>query len=228
MAAKTSFPGFPRETATFLKALGKNNDREWFQDHRKDYEAYYLEPAQAFVSAMAPELRKISKGIVAEPRVNGAIMRIHRDTRFSKDKTPYKTALHCIFPDGGSKANPGFYLRLAPGALGLAAGMMGFDADQLERYRAAVIDGRKGKALRDAIERARKAGPYELGAPALKRVPRGYDPEHANAELLKHKGFGLHAEIDPAPMFGPKAVPFVIDRFREMRPVQQWLLKALA
>jgi len=76
--AASKFPGFPRETATYLRALAKHNDRDWFQAHKRDYESCYLEPAQAFVSAMAPELRKLSKGIVAEPRVNGAIMRIQR------------------------------------------------------------------------------------------------------------------------------------------------------
>jgi uncharacterized protein (TIGR02453 family) len=228
MADPTRFGGFPEQTATFLRALARHNRRDWFEAHREQYQSGYLEPAQAFVNALAPELRKLSPGIRAEPRVNGSIMRIQRDTRFSRDKTPYKTALHCIFPEGDSKASPGFYLRLAPGSLGVAAGLMGFDPRQLERYRKAVVDPRRGRALREAMEKARKAGPYELSAPALKRVPRGYDAEHPNAALLKHKGFGLHAELDPAPLFGPEAVAFTIARFRELRPVQQWLLKALA
>jgi len=228
MAQGARFDGFPRALPKFLSALGRNNDREWFQAHRADYEVCYLEPAQAFVAAIAPELKKLSKGIVAEPRVNGSIMRINRDTRFSKDKTPYKTGLHLIFRDGG-KAGPGFFLRIAPGGFGLAGGMMAFDPKQLERFRRAVIDPGKGRALREAVEKVRKAGPYELGEPALKRVPKGYDPEHPNAAFLEHKGFGAMAELDlPDALFGPKAVPYVIERFRELRPIEQWLVKALA
>jgi len=227
MARRARFGGFPRELPKFLAALGRNNRREWFQAHRAEYEAYYLEPAQAFVAAIAPELKKLSMRLAAEPRVNGSILRINRDTRFSKDKSPYKTGLHLIFRDGG-KTGPGFYLRIAPGVLGLGAGIMGFDLRQLERFREAVVDPGRGRALRQAVAKVRKAGPYELTEPALKRVPRGYDPAHPNADLLKHKGFGAVAEIDlPDALFTARAVPYAVERFRELRPIEQWLVKAL-
>ena len=103
------------------------------------------------------------------------------------------------------------------------------NAKQLERFRKAVIDPAKGRELRQAVEKVRKAGPFELGEPALKRVPKGFDPEHPNAEFLKHKGFGARAELDlPDALFTAKAVPYVMKRFRELRPIELWLSKALA
>ena len=86
----SEFTGFGPKTKKFLRDLGRNNDKAWFTSHRGDYEAYYLEPAKAFVEAAGPKLEKVEPRVVWEPRVNGSIFRVNRDIRFSKDKTPYK------------------------------------------------------------------------------------------------------------------------------------------
>ncbi|MEM6991152.1 MAG: DUF2461 family protein, partial [Myxococcota bacterium] len=87
------FDGFPKQTLTFLKGLGANNDKAWFTAHRADYDNYFMEPAKHFVVALGERLAKSSPGIHAEPKVNGSIFRINRDVRFSKDKRPYKDHL---------------------------------------------------------------------------------------------------------------------------------------
>jgi uncharacterized protein (TIGR02453 family) len=84
-----TFSGFPKDTIRFLSGLRKNNDRSWFEGHREQYQVGFVEPAKAFVEAITPRLHKIDPGIRAEARVNGSILRLNRDLRFSKDKTPY-------------------------------------------------------------------------------------------------------------------------------------------
>ena len=129
-----SFAGFPRELIYFLSELRKNNDREWFQAHRAEYENFLVEPAREFVVALGDCLSSLGSGIHAEPRVRGSIFAINRDVRFSKDKTPYKTHLDLWFwqGDGPSRERPGYFFRLTPETLTLGAGMHGFsDAQEI-------------------------------------------------------------------------------------------------
>lgn len=224
--AKTTFSGFPRALPKFLTELTRNNDKKWFDAHRADYEAAYVEPAKEFVQAISGPLGKLAPALVVEPRINGSIMRINRDTRFSKDKTPYKDGLHLIFSEG-SRSSAAFYLRIGPKELAVAAGAFGFDPDQLKRFRAAVVDPKQGKTLRAAITRVGKAG-HELGEPDLKTVPGGFDADHANAEYLKYKGFYAHQTGSiPKEIYGPKAVDYVMARFRELKPIQRWVAEAI-
>ncbi len=223
---KPRFEGFSRDLPKFLGQLQKHNEKAWFDAHRAQYEELYLEPAKAFVNALAAALPKSLAAVQPEPRVGGSIMRINRDTRFAKDKRPYKDALHFILPLGAGHRteHAGFYFRIAPETFGWAAGHFGFDGPRLAAYRKAVADPKAGKALRQAIEKVRKAGPYELPEPHYKRVPRGFDPEHPNADLLRHQGISLHAETrPPKALFGPEAVAFCIDRMKELLPIPAWV-----
>src|SRR5215472_3789364 len=99
----SKFEGFPKDTVRFLSDLSKHNQKKWFEDHREDYDLAYIEPAKSFVQAIAPRLKKIDRKIQAEPKVNGSIMRINRDIRFSKDKSPYKDHLDLWFWSGSEK-----------------------------------------------------------------------------------------------------------------------------
>ena len=122
---------FPLQTQDFLRDLSAHNDREWFDAHRADYQAAYVEPAKAFVAAVAPELERIAPRVCAEPRVLGSIFRINRDTRFSRDKRPYKEHLDLWFWEGERRtARSGFYLRVTPELVGIGAG-----ANHLSRRR---------------------------------------------------------------------------------------------
>ena len=172
-----SFDGFPRETVTFLGQLTAHNDRDWFQAHRTDYEQYWVAPAKAMVSAMTPHFAAFAPGVHCEPRINGSIFRLNRDTRFSKDKTPYKTQVDLWFWEGDNRGreNAGYFFRLTPQGLLLGAGMHGLQKVPLQKYRDAVDVG--GAALQGILDDIQGAGFGVMGESG-KRVPRGYDKEH--------------------------------------------------
>src|SRR3970282_1259516 len=111
-----SFSGFSKDTARFLAGLSRNNDKAWFDAHRTDYEAHFVEAAKRFVEALAPRLKRIDSSLQAIPKVNGSILRIHRDIRFSKDKTPYKDHLDLWFWSGSNRGwgGSGFFFRPPP------------------------------------------------------------------------------------------------------------------
>jgi uncharacterized protein (TIGR02453 family) len=220
-----TFAGFPKETLRFLTALRKNNDKHWFDAHRSDYEAFYLAPAMAFVSAIGPRLAKIDRGVHAEPRVNGSIMRINRDVRFSKDKSPYKDHLDLYFWCGEEKGwdSSGFFFRLTPDAVMLGAGMHGFSPPTLARYRKAVLDAKKGEALAKIVQKLRTAG-YAIGEVGFKKTPKGVGEDHPRADLLKHSGLtaGWQGK-PPKELFAPSFIAFAAKHFAAVAPLHEWL-----
>ncbi|MFO1034480.1 MAG: DUF2461 domain-containing protein [Hyphomicrobiales bacterium] len=219
----SSFSGFPPETFAFLKGLAKTNSKEWFEQHRADYELYDLAPAKAFVEALGPRLKKIAKDAQAEARVNGSIFRINRDVRFSKDKRPYKTTLDMWFWQGAQRSweNTGFYVRLRPDGFLAGAGLFEFTPEQLKRYRAAVLDEKAGASLVKTLSRIEGLA---LNEPERKQVPRGFPSDHPRAELLKRNG--LYCSHD-APL--PKAihtaafVDLCVDIFARALSLNDWL-----
>lgn len=219
------FEGFPRGALRFLVELGQNNRREWFHEHRDRYEALLLEPARDFVESMGDELRAIGAEVHADPRVNGSIMRINRDTRFAREKRPYKDHLDLWFWEGSgpSRGCPGYWFRLTPQRLLLGAGMHRFERDTLERYREAVA-GERGDALRRAVEEVRAAG-YDVGGRHYKRVPSGFDVPREREELLLHQGVYAMADLPlPAEAHTPAFPSFCAERWRAMKPVEDWLV----
>ncbi len=227
-AGPAPFVGFSAKTFRFLKALSDNNDKAWFTDHRDDYEAAYLHPALSFVQDMGPQLQKLSKTVSFEPRINGSLFRIHRDVRFSKDKTPFKDHIDLWFWEGPDKgwSTPGFFLRLSAKSLILGCGMHRFDKAQLERYRAAVADPKTGAALQRALATATAKGPYALPEPTRKRVPKGYDAEHARADLLRQDGLHLTWTGKPPKEAKSEAfVPWCHAHYKALMPLHRWLLK---
>ena len=228
MAPKSDFSGFPRGAPDFLTRLGENNSKAWFDRHRGEYEALILAPAREAVGAIGARLKRLVRGIHAEPRVNGSIMRINRDTRFSKNKAPYKDYLGLWFweGEGPSRACPGFYLGLGGKTLTIGAGMHQFGPDHLARYRQAVVDPRRGAALRKFADGI--GGADTLGGRHYKRVPRGFDPDHPNADLLLHNGItaGRTPSL-PDELFGPGAAEFAAQTFANYAPLHRWLVAAL-
>jgi uncharacterized protein (TIGR02453 family) len=220
-----SFGGFPKETVRFLAGIRDHNDKPWFDAHRADYEEAFLAPAAAFAEALGPALRKIEPEIRVEPRVNGSILRINRDIRFSKDKSPYKDHLDLWFWTGDRKGwdASGFFFRLTPVRLLLGAGMHGFAPPALARYRAAVLDARKGAALAATVAKLRAAG-YKVGTESYKKVPAGVAADHPRAALLRHDG--LHAAWEgkhPALVRTPAFVDFVAGHYKALAPIHRWL-----
>lgn len=174
----------------FLRELKANNSRPWFQANKERYEREVREPMLCFIADFGLEARKISPYIVADPRkAGGSMFRIHRDTRFAKDKSPYKTSAAARFShaDGRDVHAPGFYLHMEPGQVFAGAGVWRPDATTLGRIRDAIVAEPEGwrRALSGKAFKAHCA----LGGAALKRPPRGYDPDHPLIEDLKRKDF---------------------------------------
>ncbi len=222
------FAGFPKKSVAFLGRLAENNNKVWFDAHRNEYEKHLLTPAKRFVTTMADLLTSVSDDIRAEPRVGGSIFRINRDIRFSRDKTPYKTHLDLWFWHGGgngkSRERPGFFFRLTATRLLLGAGMHGFEAPLLAAYRAAVAEPRKGKSLRALLDAVSARG-YEVGGSHFKRVPRGFDPGHPHADLLRHNALHLGQEVPlPVSLATPAFPAYCLVRFQDMAPVLDWLV----
>lgn len=220
-----AFSCFPDATRAFLEGIAANNDKAWFEANRALYEAGYVEPGKAFVSTMAPRLMAISPDVHAEPRINGSIMRVNRDVRFSKDKRPYKTHLDFWFWHGEKKgwANPGFYLRITPEQVFLGTGMHQFDKDLLDSFRHAVVLPRSGKALQAAIARVRAAGDYEIGERTRKLPPRGFEVDPDRAEFLLHEGLTATKTLPGRVAYEAGFADLCAAHFAATWPVGEWL-----
>jgi uncharacterized protein (TIGR02453 family) len=228
----TAFAGFPREGFDFLAGLAADNTREHFDARRAIYESALLQPAKDFVLALGEELRaRVSPGLRVEPRVNGSILRINRDTRFSADKRPYKDYLDLWFWEGDapSRERPGLFVRLRPATVVLGAGMHRFEPPALAAYRAAVADDGTGRALEQAIAEATALRRVACGGPAYKRIPRGFDPDHPRADLLRHGALYVSGEWNlPRAVSGPAFVGWAAERLERMAPVERWLTATLS
>lgn len=175
---------------TFMRDLRANNNRQWFEANKERYEEDVLEPAFEFIEGFAPHLRKISPHFVASARRSGgSLFRIHRDVRFSKDKSPYKTHVGIQFRHKQAKDvhAPGFYLHLEPGATFAGVGMWRPDSAALARIRDTIAAA--PKKWRSVAYADGFAATYHLDGDMLKRVPAGYDRDHPCAEDLKRKDF---------------------------------------
>lgn len=226
MAGKSNFKGFPEECVQFYVELSRNNTRQWFSDHKDDFNKYVLEPAQDFVFEMGKLLKRLSPRIIADPRLDKSIFRPYRDTRFSKDKSPYKTHLGIFFWEGSRPKMecPGYYFHLEPPTLFLAAGMHCFSKPLLETYRDSVVDPKHGRELTNAVKRVLKKPNYAVGGKHFKKTPRGYDGSHENAELLLHNGLYAMTEFDVPPQFySEEILEYCFERFEHVSPVHEWL-----
>lgn len=223
----SGFEGFPKATVNFFINLKENNSKEWFNHHKEDFERSVIDPAKDFVVAMGKRLRDIAPNVAAIPKTDKSIFRIYRDTRFSKNKLPYKTHMGILFWEGDKPKmeNPGFYFHLEPPHLMLATGHYGFPKGMLEPYREAVIDKKKGEELAEVLKKLTEKN-YKIGRTHYKRVPRGYDPEHPNAELLKHDGLYASIEIPiPEVLHTSGLIDFCFQRYSDMIPLHRWLKK---
>lgn len=222
-----AFDGFNKKTVTFFKQLAKNNNREWFESNREMYDRHVMEPSRGFVVAMGERLREIAPGIHAEPKVNKALFRIHRDTRFSSDKSPYKTHLGIFLWEGrlAKMECPGFYFHLEPPDLMLGAGLHIFSRRLLKHYRDTVTDPHHGAELLEAVAALRRNGIEELGGKHYKRVPRGYDPDPEIAGLMLYNGLYVSSTSRiPDELFSADIVDYCFGYFKSTLPLHKWLL----
>ncbi len=224
-----SFSGFSKKTLSFFKQLKKNNTKTWFEDHRNDYENFVKKPSCDFVLAMGEKLEKIAPFVNAAPKVNQSLFRLHRDTRFSKDKTPYKTNMGIWFWEGERKRMEcsGFYFHIDGDTLMLGVGMYIFPKPLLESYREAVVDDVHGKNLQKVAQKLAKKN-YSFKGKHYKRMPRGFDESHKNAPLLLYNG--LHSGIEmkiPKEFYSKDLIEFSYTFYKDMSPLHEWLRDTL-
>ena len=221
-------PHFSPALFGFLRRLGRNNNREWFQANKPAYERDVRDPLLRFIADFAPHLKRISPHFVADPKpVGGSMFRIYRDTRFSRDKRPYKTVASAQFrhEQGKDAHAPGFYLHLEPGNVFAGVGLWRPDGPTLRAVRDAIVDApanwKRAKAAKTF--RAR----FALAGESLKRPPRGYDAEHPMVEDLMRKDFVAFAGFDDADVFRANFLRRYADTLRSAKPFMAFLTKGV-
>jgi uncharacterized protein (TIGR02453 family) len=196
-AAPEATREFDPEFFQFLADLQEHNDREWFAANKQRYETEVLEPTLAFIEDFGYRLQEISPHMRADPRrVGGSMFRIYRDTRFAKDKTPFKThtGMHFRHVRAKDVHAPGFYLHLAPGEVYAGSGIWRPDTQTANRIREAIA--RNPKGWRAAVHAAPFTDRLTLGGEQLKRIPSGFDRDHELADDLRRKGWVGSVSLD--------------------------------
>ena len=215
---------FTPEVFDFLRELATNNNREWFLRNKTRYERKVRDPILRFISDFGPRLEKISPHLVADPRPSGgSLFRIHRDTRFSRDKSPYKTHLGAhFFHESAKKAPsvPGFYLHVTPGESFVAAGIWHPDPKTLGKVRDAIA---AGSPAWNALRRTKL--PIEGGS--LKRPPRGYACDHPFIEALKRTDFVTSVRLADDDLCRPGFLNDFAASCRKMAPLTQFVTEAI-
>lgn len=218
-----TFPGFPKQALAFFRQLARNNKREWFQTHKAQYEKHVLNPTLELCTMVIDDLRGFAADHAGEPKKS--LFRIHRDTRFSKDKTPYKTHVAAVFPRAGMGRTTcaGFYFALSRESFEIAAGMYMPGPEELTAVRAAIAkDNGKALLILLAAPGLRKQAGKLLGE-MLARVPRGYDADHPAADLLRMKQWYFDVTLPASAALEPSIGRHITTRFRAMAPLVNYL-----
>lgn len=226
---KNKHNDFPKKTIAYLKKLSKNNNREWFEANRDNYNSNFLEPCFQFVVEMGDKLQDIDPDIVAIPKIDKSIFRLHRDVRFSKDKTPYKTNAGLYFWNGKMKkmAASGFYFHLEPKLFGVGLGIYMFPPELLKKYRDVVSDSANSKELHQIVRSLEKKG-YTVGGKKFKKIPKGYNSNTLYPGYLLYDGiYAWYESSNFKKIEGGKAVNFIFKIFKDMLPLHKWLVKRL-
>lgn len=200
-----AFRGWPAEALEFFEGLEAENTKAYWERNKQIYQDLVRAPMEELLAELEPRWGE------------GRIFRPYRDVRFSKDKSPYKTAI------GATVGGVG-YVQLDARGLAAGSGMWEMSPDQLERYRAAVDDDRSGRALERVVSKARSQGLDLVGHDELKTAPRGYAKDHPRVELLRYKGLVAWQEWPAAAWLGTKrAKDRVVEFLERSRPVAEWL-----
>lgn len=220
--------GFQKETLKFLAQLEKNNNRDWFNANKPRYEDHVREPARGFIRAMGSRLANISPYIKADDRkVGGSLMRVYRDTRFGKDKTPYKTNIGIQFRHavGRDVHAPGFYVHLEAKNAFLGVGVWRPDSTALYRIRA-KIDEEQAR-WKKTIGAKSFTQIYHPGGESLKTAPKGFAKDHPLIDELRRKDFIAINEFKVDELLRPDAVSVVTKKFRAAASYAAFICEAL-
>ena len=211
-------------TFRFLRELAEHNERAWFEANKQRYLDDVRDPLLRFVAAVGPRLTKLSRFVLADPRpVGGSLFRIHRDVRFSKDMSPYKThaALGFRHADAKQKPAPGFYLHLGPGDVFAGGGLWHAPSEAVKQVRDAIV------ARPDAWAKVVGACSLGEGEDTLKRPPRGYEPGHRFIEDLKRQSFSTGVSFTQTQACADDFVERFTGACRKAAPLMQLLSRAV-
>jgi uncharacterized protein (TIGR02453 family) len=204
---------FPPESLKFLRALKRHNNREWFQPRKAEFEAVVRNPMLALLDRINAQLIKFA------PEPAKAIFRIYRDTRFSKDKSPYKTHVAAVFSHRMLPRNSGagFYFQVSTEKVGIGGGIHMPPPDDLKKIRFHIVEnsGEYRKAMR-AVTAKKIAGQFE--GHTMSRVPKGFDCDDPSADLLKCRSFFYYSSLEPEIMLSNTLEKEIVSRFRAIAP----------
>ena len=236
-------PYFTPASFQFLRALAANNSREWFTAHKPDYEQHVKLPFLRLIGDLDAPLKAISAQYVANPKaVGGSMFRIHRDTRFAADKTPYKPWAGASFYHQATRAvirggdadqgtmgrldAPGFYLHIKPDDSFCGGGIWHPQPETLKRIRAYIVNNPASwkSATRSAAFRKTFGG---LGGDSAKRVPLGYDAAHELIEDIKRKDYICSASLPDEAFLDADLPKLLIKHYKQASPLIDWLCGAL-
>lgn len=218
---------FSPATLQFLSKLAQNNSREWFKEHQEEYENTVRTPALRFIEQMQPAILAMSSKLTAVPKkVGGSLMRPQRDSRFSKDKTPYKTNVGIQFrhSQGKDVHAPGLYLHIAEEGCFIAAGIWHPESKALNAIRMCIDEN--PNAYQKALEALQNHG-FIMDGDSLIRPPKGFDKTHPLLTELKRKDFIAVKNFDFKELCKPGAVSFCAEQFQHCSQLMAYLCFAL-
>lgn len=222
----SGFAGFPPEMIQFFRSLKRNNRREWFQPRKHLYEQHVKEPMLELVAAINTELMKFAPEYVTDPKK--ALFRIYRDTRFSADKTPYKTHAAASFWRRGADHTGagGFYFSVAYEKIEIAGGIWHPSPETTLMVRNHIAE--KHAELRKILANKKNLKLVgDLQGEELSRAPKGFDPAHPALDLIKKKDWIVDISLDPGVATTPKLYREILERFRAMAPMIEYLNRPL-
>ena len=209
------FSGFPPDALKFLKALKRHNDRAWFQPRKEQFDRFLREPMLVLIGEINQQMMRFAPDYVTDPPK--AIFRIYRDTRFSHDKTPYKTHVAAVFSHRSLPRNlgAGFYFQVSTEKVGIGGGIYRPGPDILKKLRGGFAEDPSllQKEIR-SIAAKKKAGRFEGDQTA--RIPKGFDPAHPAADLLKYRSLFFYDELKPETMLEAGLKKEIVNRFRQI------------
>jgi len=226
--AAPRYASFDAATLKFLKELAGNNNREWFKENKTRYEEQVLDVALRFIQSMHDPLHDMAPHFVAQAtRVGGSLMRVYRDTRFSKNKLPYKTNIGIQFRHEQAKDvhSPGYYLHIAPDEVFVGAGMWRPDSDALSGIRERIVD--KSAEWQRASQDKTFRRHYKLNGESLMRPPRGFDKDHEFIDDIKRKSFIAVRNLPADSPLGSGFQKTVESSFKAAEPFMRFLCKSV-
>jgi len=219
---------FTPKTFKFLRDLAANNNRVWFAENKARYVATLRDPFLQLITDLQAPLAKISTHYRADPRAqNGSMFRIHRDTRFANDKTPYKTWAGARFAHERRREiqGPSFYIHIQPRDCFAGGGLWHPEPPTLQKIRNFLADN--PAAWKKAVHAKAFRERFEFWGESLTRPPRGFDPAHELIADIRRRNFAAGQAMPDAIATSDELLPFVADTFKRVAPMIDYLCAAV-